>query len=155
MKQEETFDFHIKRTWQAIARMYNEVAGQYGVSMATGFVLLNIDKKEGTPSTALGPKMGMEATSLSRLLRSMEEKDLIERRPNPQDGRGVLIFLTSFGIEKRKDAKAAVVNFNNQLFNRFSQEQSRTFFEVMELMYEWITTHQLELLNTEKTEHEK
>ena len=74
MKPEETVDFHIKRTWQSIAKMYNEVAAGYGATMATGYVLLNIDKELGTPSTALGPKMGMEATSLSRILKSMEEK---------------------------------------------------------------------------------
>ena len=31
---------------------------------------------------------------LSRLLNTMEERGYIERRPNPEDGRGVLIFLT-------------------------------------------------------------
>ena len=112
MKQEETVDFHIKRTWQSIAKMYNELAAGYGATMATGYVLLSIDKDTGTPSTALGPRMGMEATSLSRTLKSMEDKGLIERRPNPADGRSVLVFLTPFGIEKREDARAAVINFN-------------------------------------------
>ena len=82
--------------------MYNEEAAKYGATMATGFVLLSIDKEKGTPSTTLGPKMGMEATSLTRTLKSMEEKGLIYRKPNPEDGRGVLIFLTEFGKEKRE-----------------------------------------------------
>jgi DNA-binding MarR family transcriptional regulator len=34
--------------------------------------------------------MGMEATSLTRTLKSMEEKGLIVKE-NPDDGRGVLI----------------------------------------------------------------
>lgn len=147
MRPEETFDFHIKRTWQSIARMYNHIAAGYGVSMATGFVLLNIDKENGTPSTALGPKMGTEATSLSRLLKSMEEKGLIERKPNPADGRGVLIFLTPFGIEKRKDAKAAVINFNQALKQRFSPEQTKIFFEVIEGIHEMLTQEQIAELN--------
>lgn len=112
--------------------MYNEVAAGYGATMATGYVLLNIDKEKGTPSTALGPKMGMEATSLSRILKSMEEKGLIERKPNPADGRSVLVFLTPFGIEKRRDAKAAVINFNTQVFDRFPREEMDTFFKVMQ-----------------------
>lgn len=112
--------------------MYNEVAAGYGATMATGYVLLNIDKEKGTPSTALGPKMGMEATSLSRILKSMEEKGLIERKPNPADGRSVLVFLTPFGIEKRRDAKAAVINFNTQVFDRFPQEEIDTFFKVVQ-----------------------
>ncbi len=146
MRPEETYDFHIKRTWQSIARMYNQIASGYGVTMATGFVLLNIDKEKGTPSTALGPKMGTEATSLSRLLKSMEEKGLIERKPNPADGRGVLIFLTPFGIEKRKDAKAAVINFNTALQERFSEEQSRVFFAVMEGIHQMLAQNEFPVL---------
>ena len=46
MKPEETIDFNIRSTWHKIARMYNIQASEYGVSMATGMVLLNIDLKE-------------------------------------------------------------------------------------------------------------
>ncbi len=138
MKQEETIDFHIKRTWQNIAKMYNEVAGGYGATMATGFVLLNIDRQNGTPSTALGPKMGMEATSLSRILKSMDQKGLIERRPNPDDGRGVLIFLTEFGIEKRGDAKKAVMEFNQAIFSEISEQKINVFFDVLTTINELI-----------------
>src|SRR5690606_23349294 len=92
--KDKTIDYALRATWQAVARMYNEEASKYGATMATGFALLSIDREDGTPSTALGPKMGMEATSLTRTLKSMEEKGLIERKPNPNDGRGVLIYLT-------------------------------------------------------------
>jgi DNA-binding MarR family transcriptional regulator len=144
LKSEETIDFQIKRTWQSIAKMYNEEAAGYGATMATGFVLLNIDSEEGTPSTALGPKMGMEATSMSRILKSMEEKDLISRKPNPADGRSVLIRLTPFGIEKRKDAKHAVINFNNSVFSRFEKAEISTFFKVIEGINTMIVDHKLE-----------
>lgn len=132
MKAEETVDFHLRRTWQSLMKYYNEVAAGYGVSMSTGFVLLTIDKDAGTPATALGPKMGMEATSLSRLLRSMEDKGLIERRPNPDDGRGVLVFLTDSGREKREDAKGAVLELNNFLYSHFPAEKIHTVLEVLE-----------------------
>lgn len=106
--------------------------------MATGYVLLNIDIDNGTPSTALGPKMGMEATSLSRILKNMEEKDLIYRQKNPLDGRGVLIFLTAFGKEKREDAKKAVIEFNNEVFESVPHNKLSNFFEVMDLINELI-----------------
>jgi DNA-binding MarR family transcriptional regulator len=119
--------------------MYNEVAATYGATMATGYVLLNIDLKDGTPSTALGPKMGMEATSLSRTLKSMEDKGLIKRKPNPSDGRGVLIFLTDFGVEKREDAKKTVVDFNKAVFESVNPKKLDTFFEVMQRINDLIS----------------
>jgi DNA-binding MarR family transcriptional regulator len=131
LRPEETVDFQIKKTWQSISKMYNEVAAGYGVTMATGYVLLSIDREHGTPSTALGPKMGMEATSLSRILKSMESKNLIERKANPSDGRSVLVYLTPFGIEKREDARAAVINFNEQVMGRFNNSDLKGFFTVI------------------------
>ena len=99
MKQ-KTIEYALRSTWQLITTMYNEKAMKYDATMTMAFTLLSIDA-EGTPSTALGPKMGMESTSLSRLLNTMEERGYIERKPNPEDGRGVLIFLTQQGKEKR------------------------------------------------------
>ncbi|MFS4468033.1 MarR family winged helix-turn-helix transcriptional regulator [Maribacter sp. 2210JD10-5] len=128
--REITIDYALRATWQAVARMYNEEAKDFDSTMAVGFTLLSIDPKTGTPSTALGPKMGMEATSLSRILKSMEEKGLIERKPNPADGRGVLIHLTDFGLEKRNDSKNVVLRFNEVVKENVSEEKLNHFFEV-------------------------
>ncbi|GGD58813.1 MarR family winged helix-turn-helix transcriptional regulator [Muriicola marianensis] len=137
--QEITIDYALRATWQSVARMYNEEAKKFGSTMAVGFALLSIDPKKGTPSTSLGPKMGMEATSLSRILKSMEEKGLIERRPNPDDGRGVLVYLTPFGLEKRKDSKDVVLRFNEVVREQLSDQQLNAFFEVMETINQVIS----------------
>ena len=146
--KEVTIDYALRATWQAVARMYNEEAKNFGSTMAVGFTLLSIDPKTGTPSTALGPKMGMEATSLSRILKSMEEKGLIERKPNPKDGRGVLIHLTDFGIEKRADSKAAVIKFNDTVKAHVAPEKLHTFFEVMETIDQLIAEKKVFIKDT-------
>ncbi|MBT8297613.1 MAG: MarR family transcriptional regulator [Maribacter sp.] len=130
--KETTIDYALRATWQAVAKMYNEQAKSFGSTMAVGFTLLSIDPKTGTPSTALGPKMGMEATSLSRILKRMEDQGLIYRKPNPADGRGVLIYLTDFGQEKREDSKKAVFRFNDVVKANISSEKLNAFFEVIE-----------------------
>ena len=123
----------LRTTWLAVNKMYNEEAAKFDTSMATGFTLLSIDKENGTPSTSLGPIMGMEATSLSRILKRMEDLGLIERKPNPNDGRGVLIYLTDFGKEKRKDAKERVLIFNETVRKHVSEEKLKHFYEVSDL----------------------
>jgi DNA-binding MarR family transcriptional regulator len=115
--------------------MYNKEANKFDSTMATGFALLSIDA-EGTPSTTLGPKMGMEPTSLSRLLSTMEERKLIYRTQNPNDGRSILIHLTSFGKEKRDDSKAVVLHFNKKIEESLSTEKISAFFEVMNCIKE-------------------
>lgn len=149
----QTIDYILRATWQAISRMYNEEATKYGATMATGFALLSIDKEKGTPSTALGPKMGMEPTSLTRTLKSMEEKGLIVKKKNPNDGRGVLIYLTDYGKEKRALSKSTVIQFNESIKKHISDEKWENFIEVAETINKLI--HDKEIFNqSENTENE-
>ena len=141
--QDKTIDYILRATWQAVARMYNEEASKYGGTMATGFALLSIDKEDGTPSTTLGPRMGMEATSLTRTLKSMEEKGLIIRKKNPNDGRGVLIYLTEFGREKRELSKNTVLKFNEMVRHSISKDKLKHFIEVSEIINEIIAEKKL------------
>ena len=136
--KDKTIDYLLRATWQAVSRMYNEEASKYEATMATGFVLLSIDKDKGTPSTTLGPKMGMEATSLTRTLKSMEDKGLLIRKKNPDDGRGVLIYLTELGKEKRELSKSTVLKFNEAIKEYVTEEKLNHFKEVTEIINELI-----------------
>lgn len=136
--KEKTIDYILRATWQAVSRMYNDEAQNFGASMATGFALLSMDKDKGTPSTSLGPKMGMEATSLTRTLKSMEDKGLIIRKKNPDDGRGVLIYLTDFGREKRELSRNTVLKFNDTVKKHISEEKLKHFTEVTDIINDLI-----------------
>ncbi|GFZ77553.1 MarR family transcriptional regulator [Aquaticitalea lipolytica] len=137
--KDKTIDYVLRTTWLAVTKMYNEEAAKFESTMATGFALLSIDPEKGTPSTSLGPKMGMEATSLSRTLKMMEERGLIIRKPNPEDGRGVLIFLTDFGKEKRAYSREKVLTFNDTIKNSISKEKLDNFYEVAEVINNMIS----------------
>ena len=134
MLKERTIDHHLRATWQAVAKMYNEQASKHDSTMAAAFVLLNIDYENGSPSTSLGPQMGMESTSLSRILKSMEDKGVIYREKNPDDGRSVLIKLTKIGIEKREVSKETVLQFNDAVRANVSEEKLNNFFEVTDII---------------------
>ena len=136
--KKKTIDHVLRSTWQSVAKMYNEEAAKYSGTMAVGFALLSIDPKKGTPSTSLGPKMGMEATSLSRTLKSMEEKNLIIRKPHPVDGRSVLIHLTSLGKTHRASSKLAVIKFNEKVLHTVGDESLKNFHDVIEKINEII-----------------
>ncbi len=131
MDKNKSIDHQLRATWQAVAKMYNEQAANYGSTMSSAFVLLTIDKQNGTPSTALGPLMGMEPTSLSRVLKSMEDKGAIYREKNPDDGRSVIIKLTDYGLEMRKFSKIHVYQFNNVVREYVSEQELESFFKVM------------------------
>ncbi|MEQ9592218.1 MAG: MarR family transcriptional regulator [Cyclobacteriaceae bacterium] len=132
MKKEETLDHQIKTTWHAISRMYNQQAAKYGGTMSVGFVLLNIHSEEGAQATKIAPQMGLEARSLTRILKSMEEKELIYRAPDPNDKRGVFVFLTEKGQEMKSRARETVLRFNEVMRENIQVEKLNVFFEVLQ-----------------------
>lgn len=136
MKSNETFDFHIRWAWYKISRVYNSIAQEYGVNMSVGYALLKIDPEAGTPSTKLGPLMGMESRSLTRTLKSMEEQGLIIRTNDPNDKRISLIKLTEFGMEKRAVAKKVVIDFNTIIYDNLDEKEQKNFFTSIEKINE-------------------
>ncbi len=137
--KDKTIDYILRATWQAVSRMYNEEASKFEGSMAIGFALLSIDKEDGTPSTYISNRMGMEPTSLTRTLKTLEEKGLITRKKNPEDGRGVLISLTELGKEMRGKSKETVLKFNETIKKNISEEKLNHFMEVAETINDLIT----------------
>lgn len=137
--KEKTIDYILRSTWIAVAKMYNEEAAKKDSTMATGFALLSIDPETGTPSTALGPKMGVESTSVSRTLKNMEDKGLIRRERNPKDGRSVLIHLTEFGREMREYSKSVVLTFDNKVKENINPKELETFIKVAETISDMIS----------------
>ncbi|MBT5749573.1 MAG: MarR family transcriptional regulator [Flavobacteriales bacterium] len=131
MEQEETIDYNIRKTWYNITKLYNRTANEYMASMALGMIILNIDITEGTPSTQLGPNMGMEATSLSRSLSKLEESGVIERKTDPNDKRKTVIHLTPLGMDWREVAKETVINFNESIQSHFEQKEMDIFFAIL------------------------
>ena len=125
----DLIDLNLRTLWQSVRRMYNEEAIKYGVTYGIGFTLLSIDPKKGTPSTSIGPIMGVEANSLSRLLKKMEIDKLIYRKPNPRDGRGVIISLTKEGLKKRDITKNKVIKFNRLIKKNITKKDLTVFLK--------------------------
>ena len=130
MKSDETIDFHIRWAWYNISRMYNIKAGKFGGSMAIGYTLLNIDK-QGTPSTKLAPKMGMEPRSLTRMIKQLDESGLIKKQSDKNDKRLVKIFLTEKGKQVRSKARDVVISFNNEIQDQIDAKELATCLSVL------------------------
>ena len=138
LEKKELIDYSIKATWHSIARLYNQYAVHHNMTTSMAFVLLNIDSNEGTHATKIAPLMGMEARSLTRILKSMENKKLITREKDTTDGRMVKIFLTDLGKQKKEIAKKKVRTFNSVLKDKIPVEKLSVFFEVIDTINAYI-----------------
>jgi DNA-binding MarR family transcriptional regulator len=130
-KYTETVDSKIKTTWQLISRMYNAEAAQYGGSIAIGHFLLNIDSKEGSFASDIAPLLGMESTSLSRIIKTLEKEKMIIRKSDKTDKRKVKIILTEKGKKNKELAKQIVRNFNSSIEDKIGKKNLSLFSKIM------------------------
>lgn len=139
----EDVGFDIKVTWLAIAKHFAPLGLEQGITVSMGFVLLNISKEKGASATKIAPLLGMEPRSLTRLLKNLEQMKLITRKPDPEDGRGVRIFLTEKGVQMKKTAKQNVVSFNEALRREIPKDRLADFFRTLEDIHRVIDQHKI------------
>jgi DNA-binding MarR family transcriptional regulator len=133
MNTQNTIDFHLRSTLFSMMRMYNLLASQNGITQGVGYVLLIIEKN-GTPATRVAPIMGMSSSSLSRLLKNMEDNGLIYKESNSADKRVVKVFLTEKGVELRREVKRVVLDFNSKIIEKVSPEELEIYFKVTQII---------------------
>jgi len=131
-KHTETIDSKLKTAWQIVSRMYNTEASLHDATIAMAHFLLNVDSHEGSFASDIAPQLGMESTSLSRIILSLEEKKLILRKSDKTDKRKILITLTKKGIEQKELAKNTVRNFNQIVETKIGKKRIEDFFKTID-----------------------
>lgn len=127
----ENIDLILKSTWLAVSKMYSDLAQDHDATAVQALTLLKIDPKEGTRSTNLGPKMAIEPTSLTRIIKLLEDNGYIYKEKTTTDKREVIIKLTDKGLNSRNLSKEAVVNFNKAVAEKIPHDRLMVFKEVM------------------------
>lgn len=131
-KHTETIDSKLKTAWQVVSRMYNAEAIMHDGTIAMAHFLLNVDSLEGSYASDIAPQLGMESTSLSRIILSLEDKKLIQRIPDKTDKRKIKIKLTAKGKAQKELAKNIVRNFNHLVEVKIGKEKLSHFFKIID-----------------------
>ena len=127
----DNVDLILKSTWLSVSKMYSELAHDHDATAVQALTLLKIEPKEGTRSTNLGPKMAIEPTSLTRIIKLLEDNGYIYKEKTTNDKREVIIKLTEKGLNSRNMSKEVVVNFNKKVVENIAPEKLEIFKEVM------------------------
>ena len=127
----ENVDLMLKSVWLAVSKMYSEQASMHNSTAVQALTLLKIDPREGTRSTNLGPKMAIEPTSLTRIIKLLEDNGYIYKEKTTSDKREVIIKLTDKGLKSRNLSKEVVVGFNKKVVEKIDPEKFAVFKEVM------------------------
>lgn len=123
--------YQVKKAWLQIQKIGDKIASKYEASLSMAFVLMAIYEEEGTPVTKIAPRIGLEPNSLSRVLKTLIQKEWVCKVPDKDDGRVVLIQLTAKGKEKREVALRSVFKIEKELLTDMDEADLKGFFKVM------------------------
>lgn len=130
----ETSSFYcliIKNTWQKISRYYNKRLSAYGLSVPKALLLLELSPNVGVHPRFLSAHLNLDSSSTTGLLSRMEKDGLLERRADPEDRRGVQVFITEKGQNLQRTIHTLVAELDDRLQQRIPNEDTLTFRRVM------------------------
>ena len=74
-----------------------ELLNVLGVHVGQEMILFQLWKRDGLNQTELTACLGVEPPTTTKMVQRMEANGLVERRPDPRDGRVVQVWLTPKG----------------------------------------------------------
>jgi MarR family transcriptional regulator for hemolysin len=83
------------------------------------------------PQKALAARANVEQPTMTATLNRMERDGLIERLPNPEDGRSSLVALTPLARAKQPDVEAVVEEINDMALGGLTAEERAQYFALL------------------------
>jgi DNA-binding MarR family transcriptional regulator len=89
----------VMRVQQILLATYDEILRQHGLTFARyeALVLLRFSRTGALPLKVIGSRLMVHPTSVTNTIVRLATAGLVEREPNPRDGRGVLAAITDKG----------------------------------------------------------
>lgn len=100
-------------------------------SLTEARVIYELAHHEQTTATEIGNELGMDAGHLSRILRSLKKRGLIDKYPSDTDGRQSILRLTENGQEAFAMLNARSHNGIEAMLNTLSTEDQHRVVEAM------------------------
>src|SRR5215213_4487 len=100
-------------------QLFNRAIQPLGLTIIEWYILRALYERDGQHASELARAVGRAATSFTPNLDKLQEKGLIERRPDPSDRRAVHIYLTKKGEEAREQVNKAAKEIDAQIAGLF------------------------------------
>ncbi|MEO1668627.1 MAG: MarR family transcriptional regulator [Chloroflexota bacterium] len=114
-----------------VDQLFNRAVQPLRISVIEWYILRALYEQDGQHASELARSVGRAATSFTPNLDKLQDKGLIERRPDPSDRRAVRIFLTDEAIEKRDEIIGTAEELDSQIESLFGAENYQKFLGVL------------------------
>ncbi|MFO7815645.1 MAG: MarR family transcriptional regulator [Halanaerobiales bacterium] len=108
---------------------------KFNISHGQVFILIKIFKNEGINQHKLCKEYNLNKAGVGRIIKKLEAKNLVKRKPDPKDKRKKMIFLT----EKAKSLKPEFIELletvEAKIKNNLTEEEIEMFLKILKKIY--------------------
>ncbi len=121
----------ITRVSRSYKSLCDRLAVRYGLTQAIAWPVLAISRKgDGVRPSVVAEEVGLEPSSVVRLIDNLVASGYVERRDDMTDRRAKLLFLTDFGRRNVPLLEAEIAQLRNDLLKGLTNDQVMTCLEV-------------------------
>ncbi len=131
---EQSIGFLISDTARLMRRRFDQRARHLGLTRAQWQVLAHLQRNEGINQIGLADLLDIEAITLCRTIDRMEEGGWVERRPDPNDRRARLLFLTERARPFIADMRAIAEEIYAEALSGLPADTRQTLTEILTAM---------------------
>lgn len=119
-----------------VDQIFRHVINPLNLTVIEWYILRALYENDGQHASELAKAVGRAATSFTPNLDKLQEKDLIERRPDPGDRRAVRIYLTETAQDKRQQITDIAEMIDDKIAANFSASDYKKFLSVVSRLQE-------------------
>lgn len=102
-------------------------ASEYGISRGQWYFLNRLlFENDGISQEQLSAEMYVDSAHTARAMKQLEDNGFIVRKPDPEDGRKKIIFVTKRSMDIKEDYHKIYKELNQVLIQGFSSEEQKT-----------------------------
>lgn len=115
-------------------QIYGQVVEPLGLTVIEWYILRALYDQDGQHASELARAVGRAATSFTPILDKLQNKGVIERRPDPADRRAVRIYLTPKGAQLRERVQATAEQIDTRMKKAISNGDFKSFQSVIAVL---------------------
>ncbi|MFJ1460661.1 MarR family winged helix-turn-helix transcriptional regulator [Nocardia sp. N2S4-5] len=116
---------------RALMAAERPILDSHGLTMWAYSVLLALGRGPARGQGVLAEEIGADKTRIIPILDDLQERGLIERRPDPADRRAKLLAVTARGRTLARAAQADIQAMDERLLSRLSTADRRGFLSAL------------------------
>jgi len=128
--------YKLSKVMRKVQRYYEVALAPYGITPVQFYVWNALFENDGLKFKDLAESVSMDGSTLTGILDRMERAGFVERRPDPDDRRSLLIFLTPNAIEMGPAMVESAACLDREIKSQFSREEFASFVSVLDSLFE-------------------